>query len=89
MGDEGDADFAALGGAKGEAQLGGGAHSPVGGGVGLHIQAGEGLELAPETWSKVTLEPASAVMRGSLRVFPFSARNCFPKARKIAYMGRS
>jgi hypothetical protein len=41
------------------------------------------------TSSKVTWAPASAFMRGSRRVFPFSARNCLPKARKIAYMEKS
>src|SRR5262245_8577289 len=39
------------------------------------------------TSSKVTLAPASASMSGSRIVLPFSARNCLPKARKIAYMG--
>ena len=38
------------------------------------------------TSSKVTFDPAAAFMSGSRRVLPFSARNCLPKARKIAYM---
>ena len=38
------------------------------------------------TSSKVTLAPASAFMSGSRIVLPFSARNCLPSARKIAYM---
>src|ERR1043166_1696280 len=38
------------------------------------------------TSSKVRVEPGSASKRGRRTVFPVSALNCFPWARKIAYM---